>query len=263
MHAFDYRRPGTVNEADLALKAAPGAKLLAGGQTLIPTLKMRLANPETIIDLSGIASLRGISRKDGGLAIGAMTTHAAVAGSSDVAASLPGLARLADGIGDPQVRHRGTIGGSIANNDPAADYPAAVLALGATLNTSKRAIAADDFFQGLFSTALADNEILTEIVFPMPQSFAYAKFDQPASRFALVGVAVARTAGGVRVAVTGAGQSGVFRWTDAEKALSANFSAGALDGVKLAAGNVMSDVHASADYRAHLVGVMARRAVAG
>ena len=178
MHAFDYRRPGTVNEADLALKAAPGAKLLAGGQTLIPTLKMRLANPETIIDLSGIASLRGISRKDGGLAIGAMTTHAAVAELGDVAAVLPALAKLADDIGDPQVRHRGTIGGSIANNDPAADYPAAVLALNATLNTTKRAIPVDQFFDGLFSTVLAENEILTEIVFPATQSFAYAKFDQ-------------------------------------------------------------------------------------
>lgn len=263
MQAFDYRRPGTVNEADLALKAAPGGKLLAGGQTLLPTMRLRLATPDTVIDLSGIASLKGIARKDGGLAIGAMTTHASVAESGDVKGAIPGLARLAGDIGDPQVRHRGTIGGSVANNDPAADYPAAVLALGATLNTSKRSIAADDFFQGLFSTALEENEILTEIAFPIPQSFAYAKFDQPASRFALVGVAVARTAGGVRVAVTGAGQSGVFRWTDAEKALSANFSASALDGTKLDPSNVMSDVHASADYRAHLVAVMARRAVAG
>ena len=263
MHAFDFRRPGTVNEADLALKAAPGAKLLAGGQTLIPTLKLRLANPETIIDLSGIASLRGITKKDGGLAIGAMTTHAAVAESSDVAAALPGLAKLADDIGDPQVRHRGTIGGSIANNDPAADYPAAVLALNATLNTTKRAIPADQFFDGLFSTALAENEILTEIVFPAAQSFAYAKFDQPASRFALVGVAVARTGGGVRVAVTGAGQGGVFRWTEAEKALTANFAPAALANLKVDPSNLMSDVHADAAYRAHLVGVMAKRAVAG
>jgi carbon-monoxide dehydrogenase medium subunit len=263
MHAFDYRRPGTVNEADLALKAAPGAKLLAGGQTLLPTLKMRLANPETIIDLSAIASLRGISRKDGGLAIGAMTTHAAVAESSDVAAALPGLAKLADDIGDPQVRHRGTIGGSIANNDPAADYPAAVLALNATLNTTKRAIPADQFFDGLFSTVLAENEILTDIVFPAAQSFAYAKFDQPASRFALVGVAVARTAGGVRVAVTGAGQSGVFRWTAAEQALTANFAPAALANLKVDPSNLLSDVHADAAYRAHLVGVMTKRAVAG
>ena len=263
MHAFDYRRPGTLNEADLALKAAPGAKLLAGGQTLLPTMKLRLATPDTVIDLSAIASLRGIARKDGGLAIGAMTTHAAVAESAEVKGAIPGLAKLAQGIGDPQVRHRGTIGGSIANNDPAADYPAAVLALGATLSTSKRSIAADDFFQGLFTTALAENEILTEISFPAPQSCAYAKFDQPASRFALVGVAVARTSGGVRVAVTGVGQNGVFRWADAEKALSANFAPSALDSVKLDPSNVMTDVHGSADYRAHLAGVMARRAVAG
>jgi carbon-monoxide dehydrogenase medium subunit len=263
MHAFDYRRPGTVNEADLALKAAPGAKLLAGGQTLIPTLKLRLANPETIIDLSGIASLRGITRKDGGIAIGAMTTHAAVAESSDVAGAIPALARLADDIGDPQVRHRGTIGGSIANNDPAADYPAAVLALNATLNTTKRAIPADQFFDGLFATVLAENEILTEIVIPVPQSFAYAKFDQPASRFALVGVAVARTSGGVRVAVTGAGQGGVFRWTEAEQALTGNFAPAALSNLKVDPANLLSDVHADADYRAHLVGVMAKRAVSG
>jgi carbon-monoxide dehydrogenase medium subunit len=263
MHAFDYRRPGTVNEADLALKAAPGAKLLAGGQTLIPTLRMRLANPETIIDLSAIASLRGISRKDGGLAIGAMTTHAAVAESADVAATLPALAKLADDIGDPQVRHRGTIGGSIANNDPAADYPAAVLALNATLNTTKRAIPADQFFDGLFATTLAENEILTEIVFPAAQSFAYAKFDQPASRFALVGVAVARTSGGVRVAVTGAGQGGVFRWTEAEQALTANFAPAALINIRLDPSNLLSDIHADAAYRAHLAGVMAKRAVVG
>jgi carbon-monoxide dehydrogenase medium subunit len=263
MQAFDYRRPGTVNEADLALKAAPGAKLLAGGQTLLPTMRLRLATPDTVIDLSGIASLKGIARKDGGLAIGAMTTHAAVAESGDVKSTIAGLAKLAAGIGDPQVRHRGTIGGSIANNDPAADYPAAVLALGATLSTSKRSIAADDFFQGLFATALEENEILTEITFPIPQSFAYAKFDQPASRFALVGVAVARGAGGVRVAVTGAGQNGVFRWTEAEKALSGSFATSALDGIKLDPSNLLSDVHGNADYRAHLVGVMARRAVAG
>lgn len=263
MHAFDYRRPGTVNEADLALKAAPGAKLLAGGQTLIPAMRLRLADPGTIIDLSGIASLRGISRKGSDLVIGAMTTHAAVADSKEVAAAIPGLARLADDIGDPQVRNRGTIGGSIANNDPAADYPAAVLALSATLSTSKRTIAADQFFTGLFSTALAENEILTEISFPIPQSFTYVKFDQPASRFALVGVAVARTGSGVRVAVTGAGQGGVFRWTQAEQALTANFGAAALSNLKLDPSNVMSDVHGDAAYRAHLVGVMTKRAVAG
>lgn len=263
MHAFDFRRPGTVNEADLALKAAPGAKLLAGGQTLIPALRLRLASPESIIDLSAIASMRGISKKGNALVIGAMTTHAAVATSKDVAATIPGLARLADDIGDPQVRNRGTIGGSIVNNDPAADYPAAVLALDATLHTTKRTIPAGQFFDGLFTTTLGDNEIVTEIEIPIPQSFAYAKFDQPASRFALVGVAVARTAGGIRVAVTGAGQAGVFRWTAAEQALSANFSPDALKGLKVDPTTLMSDIHADADYRAHLVGVMARRAVAG
>jgi carbon-monoxide dehydrogenase medium subunit len=262
MHAFDYRRPGTVNEADLALKAAPGAKLLAGGQTLLPAMRLRLASPETIIDLSGIASLRGISRKGNDLVIGAMTTHATVAASKEVASAISGLAHLADDIGDPQVRNRGTIGGSIANNDPAADYPAAVLALGATLHTSKRAIPADQFFDGLFSTVLAENEILTEIAFPIPQSFTYMKFDQPASRFALVGVAVARTTGGVRVAVTGAGQNGVFRWKEAEQVLTANFSPAALSNLKLDPSNLMSDVHADADYRAHLVAVMTKRAVA-
>ena len=263
MHAFDYRRPGTVNEADLALKAAPGAKLLAGGQTLLPAMRLRLASPETIIDLSAIASLRGITRKGNDLVVGAMTTHATVAASKDVAAAIPGLARLADDIGDPQVRNRGTIGGSIANNDPAADYPAAVLALGATLHTTKRAIPADQFFDGLFATVLEENEILTEIAFPVPQSFTYMKFDQPASRFALVGVAVARTSGGVRVAVTGAGEGGVFRWTAAEQALTANFAAAALSNLKLDPSNLMSDVHADAAYRAHLVGVMTKRAVSG
>ncbi|MGE3915343.1 MAG: xanthine dehydrogenase family protein subunit M [Hyphomicrobiaceae bacterium] len=261
MYAFDYRRPGTLGEADLALKAAPGAKLLAGGQTLIPAMKLRLAEPGNIVDLGAIGQLKGISKADGALRIGAMTTHAAVAESAEVKAAIPGLAALAGGIGDPHVRNRGTIGGSVANNDPAADYPAGVLALNATVHTTKRAIPADQLFTGLFSTALEDNEIVTHIDFPVPQSFTYVKFANPASRYALVGVAVARTAGGVRVAVTGAGASGVFRLTDAEKALSANFSAKALDGVKIDASNLMSDIHAAADYRAHLIGVMLRRAV--
>ena len=261
MYAFDYRRPHSLNEADLALKAAPGAKVLAGGQTLLPAMKLRLAQPGNIIDLGGIAGLRGISKVDGALRIGAMTTHAAVAESSDVRAAIPGLASLAAGIGDPHVRNRGTIGGSVANNDPGADYPAGVLALGATVHTNKRAIAADDFFQGLFATALDDNEIITHIDFPVPQSFAYAKFANPASRYALVGVGVARTAGGVRVAVTGAGASGVYRLGDAEKALAANFSAQAVDGLKIDASNMMADIHAASDYRAYLVGVMLKRAI--
>ena len=261
MYAFDYRRPGTVAEADLALKAAPGAKLLAGGQTLIPAMKLRLAQPGNVVDLGAIAGLRGITKVDGALRIGAMTTHAAVAESADVKAAIPGLAALAAGIGDPHVRNRGTIGGSVANNDPGADYPAGLLALGATVHTSKRAIAADAFFQGLFATALDDNEIITHIDCPVPDSFAYAKFANPASRYALVGVAVAKSKAGVRVAVTGAGASGVYRLADAEKALAANFSAKALDGVKIDASNMMSDMHAASDYRAHLVGVMLRRAV--
>lgn len=263
MYAFDYRRPGTVAEADLALKAAPGAKLLAGGQTLLPAMKLRLAQPGALVDLGAIPGLRGISRADGALKIGAMTTHAAVAESADVKAALPGLAALAEGIGDPHVRNRGTIGGSVANNDPGADYPAAVLALGATVHTTKRAIPADSFFNGLFATVLEDNEIVTGIEFPIVESFTYAKFANPASRYALVGVAVAKTKAGVRVAVTGAGASGVYRWTAAEQALSANFSAKALDGVKADASNMMADIHADSAYRAHLVGVMAKRAVAG
>ncbi len=263
MYAFDYKRPTNLDEAQAALAAAPGGKLLAGGQTMIPALKFRLASPDTLIDLTKIASLRGISRKDGVLVIGALTTHAAVAESTDVATAIAGLAALAEGIGDPHVRHRGTIGGSVANNDPAADYPAAILALDATVVTNKRSIKADAFFTGLFSTALADDEIITSIALPIPQSFSYAKFANPASRYALVGVAVARTASGPRVAVTGAGASGVFRWTQAEQALAASFSANAIAPLKADAGNLMTDIHAAADYRAHLVNIMTRRAVSG
>jgi carbon-monoxide dehydrogenase medium subunit len=262
MYAFDYRRPGSLNEADLALKAMPGAKLLAGGQTLIPALKLRLNRPEALVDLGAIASMRGIGMKGGDLVIGAMTTHAAVAESADVRKAIPGLAQLAEGIGDPQVRHRGTIGGSIANNDPAADYPAGLLALGATVHTNKRAIAADDFFTGLFGTALEDNEIITEVAFPVPAKFIYLKHANPASRFALVGVAVAVTGSGTRVAVTGAGSDGVFRVADMETALSGGLSAKALDGITVAQSDLMTDIHAAADYRAHLISVLAKRAVA-
>jgi carbon-monoxide dehydrogenase medium subunit len=261
MYAFEFKRPTTIDEAAAALKAAPGAKLLAGGQTLIPTLKFRLANPETVIDLGKVAALRGISRQGNSLVIGAMTTHAAIAESADVKASIPGFAALAEGIGDPHVRNRGTIGGSVANNDPAADYPAAVLALGASITTNKRTIDADAFFTGLFSTALGEDEIMTSIAFPVPQSFGYAKFANPASRYALVGVAVARTSAGPRVAVTGAGSSGIFRWAAAEQALASNFSAAAIGTLKPDASGLMSDLHAAADYRAHLVNVMSRRAV--
>ena len=261
MHAFDYRRPSTLSDAELNLNALSGAKLLAGGQTLIPAIKLRLNRPEVVIDLGGIAGLNDIARKGDSLAIGAMARHADIAESQIVASTIAGLGHLAEGIGDPQVRNRGTIGGSLANNDPASDYPASVLALNATLTTNKRTIAADDFFRGLFATALADNEILTEIAFPIPKRFAYAKFPNPASRFALVGVAVAAMSTGVRVAVTGAGASGVFRIPAMEAALSKGFTPEALDGVKVDASGLAGDIHADAAYRAHLIGVMARRAV--
>jgi carbon-monoxide dehydrogenase medium subunit len=250
-----------VNEVDLAIKAMPGAKLLAGGQTLIPTMKQRLAQPENVIDLGGIEELRKISVSRSELVIGAMATHASVAESADVKSVLPSLAALAEGIGDPHVRNRGTIGGSLANNDPAADYPAAVLALGATIHTSKREIAADAFFDGLFTTTLEEGEVITRISFPVPAKFAYAKFANPASRYALVGVAVAQRGSDVRVAVTGAGQGGVFRVPEMEAALKGNFAPDALSGITVDAANLSSDIHADADYRAHLIGVMAKRAV--
>lgn len=260
MYAFDYERPASIDDAKAALTG--DAKLLAGGQTLLPTLKLRLAQHEKIVDLGAVADLKGI-RKDGDkLIVGAMATHAAVAESAEVQSTIPGLATLAEGIGDPAVRHRGTIGGSVANNDPAADYPAAVLALDAAIHTTKRTIAADDFFDGIFGTVLEDDEIITAIAFPTVESFNYAKFPNPASRYALVGAAVAKTASGVRVAISGAGQAGVFRWTDAEAALATNFSAGAMDSLSVDPSTLMSDLHADSDYRAHLVKVMTKRAIA-
>lgn len=260
MYAFDYKRPASVAEAEAALKST-GGKLLAGGQTLLPAMKLRLANPETIVDLAACGGLTGIARKDGAVVIGAMTTHAAVAESAEVKAAIPELAKVVETIGDPHVRNRGTIGGSLANNDPSADYPSLVLALGATVKTNKRSISADDFFTGLFSTALEDGEIITEVSFPVPQAMGSAKIRNPASHYALVGVVVAKTAGGVRVAVTGAGQSGVFRWTAAEQALTANFAPGAVDGLSVDASTLMSDLHADAAYRAHLIKVLTKRAV--
>lgn len=260
MYEFDYLRPATLDDAARALKARTGAKLLAGGQSLIPSLKLRLNRPGLIVDLGGLRGLDSIVRRDDSLAIGAMTTHAQIASSSVVASAMPGLAPLAESIGDPQVRNSGTIGGSIANNDPAADYPAAALALGAVLRTSKRTVAAADYFQGLFATFDGD-EILTEIAFPIPKRFAYAKFPNPASRFALVGVVVADTASGIRVAVTGAGANGVFRVSEMEAALTKSFSPEALKNVRVDASALASDIHADADYRAHLIGVMAKRAV--
>lgn len=262
MYQTSYHRPSSVAEAASLLASAEEAKLLAGGQTLLPTMKQRLAAPKTLIDLGRIAELKGISVSGGTVSIGAATTHATVAGSVEVRTAIPALAKLASGIGDPHVRHMGTIGGSVANNDPAADYPSAVLGLGATVVTTKRSIPADDFFQGLFTTALDEDEIITRIDFPTPQAAAYQKFANPASRYAMAGVFVARTAGGVRVAVTGAGSNGVFRWTDAEAALAANWSAAALDGLAVDEGEMLSDIHGDAAYRANLVKVMAKRAVA-
>ncbi len=261
MYAFNYHRPDSVEAAAQALAANEDAKLLAGGMTLLPTMKQRLAMPSDLVDLSGIADLKGVRAEGDSLVVGAMTRHALVAGDATVQSKIPALAKLAGGIGDPQVRNCGTIGGSIANADPAADYPAAVLGLGATVKTSKREIAADDFFTALFETALEPGELIVSVHFPVPEAAAYAKFDNPASRYAVVGVMVAKTAGGVRVAVTGAAPS-VFRHGEMEQALAGNFAPEALDGIATPADNLNGDLHASAEYRAHLVGVMAKRAVA-
>jgi len=262
MYEFDYRRPGSLAEALDILRAAPEGRLLAGGQTLLPTLKQRLASPSDLIDLAHIAELQGISVDGDAVVIGAMTRHADVAASPEVQAKIPALAALAGDIGDRQVRNRGTIGGSIANNDPAADYPAACLALGATISTDSREIMADDFFAGLFETALAEDELVTSVRFPAPGKTAYMKFKNPASRYAIVGVFVAKGRDGVRVAVTGAGAGGVFRVHDMEHALAKDFSAAAIEGIQVPMDDLTSDIHASAEYRAHLIGVMARRAVA-
>jgi carbon-monoxide dehydrogenase medium subunit len=258
MHNFDFAKPSTIADAAKAL-AAHGAQALSGGQTLIPTMKQRLAQPGVLVSLTGIAEMQGVCMGDGGLHVGAATPHAVVA--KEAKAHYPALAALAGGIGDPAVRSRGTIGGSIANNDPAACYPSAVLASGATVVTNKRKIAADDYFQGLFTTALEEGEFVTSVIFPIPQKAAYVKFNQPASRFALTGVFVAKFANGVRVGVTGAGNDGVFRWAEAERALSADFSATALSGLKVDASGMNADLHGSAEYRANLVKVLTGRAV--
>jgi aerobic carbon-monoxide dehydrogenase medium subunit len=258
MYAFAYERPASV--ADALAKIAAGGQALAGGQTLIASLKQRLAQPETLVDLGGVTEMSGI-RKDGNtLVIGAMTRHETVANSADVKATIPGLAALAGNIGDRQVRAMGTMGGSVANNDPAACYPSAVLGLGATVETNRRKIAADDFFQGMYTTALEDGELITAIHFPAPQKAAYAKFRQPASRFALVGVFVAQTADGVRVAITGAG-NGVFRHAGLEEALNKSFTPEAVEGVAIDAGELNGDLHASAAFRAQLVKVQTQKAV--
>ncbi len=261
MHRFAYHRPQTVEEAARILASDDEAKILAGGHTLIPTMKQRLASPSALVDLGRVASLKGISKHAGSLTIGAMTTHGEIENSPEIREMLSGLCDLAAGIGDPHVRKCGTIGGSLANNDPAADYPAAVLALGAVIGTNKRDIAADDFFQGLFATALEEGEIITHVTLPVPEQFAYAKFPNPASRYALVGVALAKGVGGVRVAVTGAGSSGVFRHAEMERALERSWTPDALSDVSTGEDELLSDLCGDAAYRAHLVGVMARRAL--
>lgn len=260
MHPFDYRRAASVEEAVAAFREAEDGAYLAGGHTLLPTMKQRLASPTALIDLAGLTALKGIAVADGAVEIGALTPHAAVAAAPDVRAAIPALAALAGRIGDPQVRNKGTIGGSLANNDPAADYPAAVLGLGATVMTDRRTIAADDFFTGLFETALEAGEIVTAVRFPRPRRAGYAKFPNPASRYAIVGVMAAETVSGVRVAVTGAGPC-VFRARGIEAALGGGLDEKA-DLPSLPADGLNADIHASAEYRAHLVGVMARRAMA-
>ncbi len=261
MYDFAYQKPASVADAVKLLATEPEAKAIAGGQTFIPVLKQRLNKPTSVIDLASLG-LSGISVTGQALTIGAMTTHATVARSAEVRKAIPGLANLASWIGDNQVRHRGTIGGSLANNDPSACYPAAVLALGAVIKTNKRAIKADDFFQGMFTTALEPDELITAVEFPLPvEKSAYEKFRQPASRYAMVGVFVAKGPAGVRVAVTGAGQGGVFRVPEMEAALAKSWSPDAIAAIKVSPDGLNSDIHGSAAYRAHLITVMARRAV--
>jgi carbon-monoxide dehydrogenase medium subunit len=258
MHNFDFVKPSSVADATKAL-GKDGAQALSGGQTLLPTMKQRLAAPSVLVSLTGIAEMKGVCVEGGNLVVGAATPHVEVAKLA--AKTFPALAALAGGIGDPAVRNRGTIGGSLGNNDPAACYPAAVMATGATIATNKRKIEADDYFQGLFSTALEEGEFITAVHFPIPEKAAYVKFNQPASRFALTGIFVAKYAAGVRVGVTGASQGGVFRWADAEAALSKSFSADALKGLSADASDMISDLHGSGAYRANLVKVLTGRAV--
>lgn len=260
-YPFKYKRAKSVADAEALLKGSPDGKLLAGGQTLIAAMKMRLASPSDLIDISGLKELSYIRVSGDTVVVGAATTHFEVATSPDVTKSIPALAYLASIIGDPAVRHKGTLGGSVANNDPAADYPAAVLGLNAAIKTNRRSIAADDFFTGMFSTALGEGEIVTEVSFPIPKKAAYQKFPNPASRYAMAGVFVAQTNSGVRVAVTGAGPC-VFRVPAMETALAKVFKSDAIAGIAIDADGLNSDIHGSAEYRAHLVGVMARRAVA-
>jgi aerobic carbon-monoxide dehydrogenase medium subunit len=262
MYAFTFHRPQTLRQAASLLAKHEEAKLLAGGHTLLPTMKLRLAGPPQLVDLSLIEGLAGIEQSGRSLTIGAMTRHNDVNTSAVVQQAIPALATMAGMIGDPAVRHMGTIGGSIANNDPNADYPAACLGLGATIVTNKRRIKADDFFTGMFSTALEPSEIITKVIFPIPKKAAYQKFRNQASRFALVGVFASKRGSEIRVAVTGAGANGVFRVKSFEEALKKRFSPKSLEGMSIPADGMNSDIHGSAEYRAHLVGVLARRAVA-
>jgi carbon-monoxide dehydrogenase medium subunit len=261
MYSVNYHRASSVAEAAKLLQNGD-AKALSGGMTLIPAMKTRLAAPSDVVDIARIAELKGIKVSGRTVTIGAATTHAEVASNAELRKVAPAVSDLASLIGDPHVRHRGTIGGSVANNDPAADYPAALLALGATVVTNTREIAADDFFTGLFETALEDGEIITAVRFEAPEKAGYEKFRNPASRYAVAGVFVARTGSGVRVAVTGAGENGVFRQSDMEAALANDFAPSAAEGVKVSPDGLMTDIHASAEYRANLVKVMAKRAVA-
>lgn len=261
MYNFDYVKSASVADAVAAL-SEEGTQPISGGQTLLPTLKQRLGMPSTLVDLSTIAELKGISVADGKVVIKGATRHVEVETSAEVKAAFPALAALAGGIGDPQVRNKGTIGGSVANNDPSACYPSACLGTGATIMTSGGDFAADEFFQGMFTTALPEGQIVTGVSFPIPEKASYQKFVQPASRFAMVGVFVAKFANEVRVAVTGASEEGVFRWTDAEAQLAGNFSAEAIADLTVSPEGMIADIHGSSEYRAHLIGVMTRRAVA-
>ena len=262
MHTFDYHRPATLKDAVTLLKKNQNARALGGGQSLIPALKMRLAQTPALVDINAIEELRAIKLEAAVLTLGAGMRHSEVAMSKDVLIGIPALARVAAGIGDRQVRNMGTLGGSLANNDHAADYPAALLGLGATVHTNRRSIAADKFFTGLYETALKPGEIIVSVEFPLPRRAAYVKFKNPASRFALVGVFVSEGAGQVRVAVIGAGTAGVFRVKDMEKKLGEKFAPEAIAKSKVAADKLNSDIHASADYRSHLITVLAQRAVA-
>ena len=261
MYDFAYHKPSSVADAVKLLSADPDARPISGGQTLLPALKHRLNRPTSLVDLSGIAELKGIKREGDKITVGALTRHIEVQNNPDIKAAIPALAYMATVIGDIQVRNRGTMGGSVSNNDPAADYPAAVLALDATVVTDKRRIASDEFFQGMFTTALEPGELLVAIEFPIPEKAGYAKMRNPASRYVMAGVFVAKTKGGVRVVVNGAGP-GVFRQTEMEQALSANWSPDAVAGIKQPSEGLNGDIHGSAEYRAHLVTVMAKRAVA-